>query len=134
MGHLYQGRYKSFPVQDDAHYLTVLRYIEANPLRAGLIEQAEQWPWSSLAVRRGRQVSFKVAEGPVDLPKDWGDLVQEYVDDERTESIVRSLKRSAPLGDSRWTQTTAAKLKLESTLRPRGRPRKEPTEKGTAYL
>ena len=47
MGHLYQGRYKSFPVQNDAYYLTALRYIEANPVRAGLVEDAGQWRWSS---------------------------------------------------------------------------------------
>jgi len=54
IGHLYQGRYKSFPVQGDGHYLRVLRYIEANPLHAGLVESPDQWAWSSLAVRTGR--------------------------------------------------------------------------------
>jgi len=42
IGHLYQGRFKSFPVQDDAHYLTVMRYIEANPLRAGLVKRGRR--------------------------------------------------------------------------------------------
>ncbi len=53
IGHLYQGRYKSFPVQSDPHYLKVLRDIEANPVRAGLVRQADQWVWSSFAVRQG---------------------------------------------------------------------------------
>src|SRR5260221_3441967 len=48
-GHVYQGRFKSFPVQDDAHLLTLLRYVESNPLRAKLVTRAEQWRWSSLA-------------------------------------------------------------------------------------
>src|SRR5881397_34989 len=47
-GHLYQGRFKSFPVQSDEHLLTVCRYVERNALRAGLVARAEQWPWSSL--------------------------------------------------------------------------------------
>lgn len=47
-GHLYQGRYKSFPIQDDEHFLTVCRYIERNALRAGLVERAEQWRRGSL--------------------------------------------------------------------------------------
>ena len=52
-GHLYQGRFKSFPVQDDGHLLTVLRYVEANPLRCGLSQRAREWPWSSCALREG---------------------------------------------------------------------------------
>ena len=51
-GHLYQGRFKSFPVQDDVHFLTVCRYVEANALRAGLVKRAEDWPWGGLRVRR----------------------------------------------------------------------------------
>ena len=43
----YQGRFKSFPTQDDRHFLTLCRYIEANPLRAGPVEWAEDWPWIS---------------------------------------------------------------------------------------
>src|ERR1700687_2120230 len=46
-GHLYQGRFKSFPIQDDKHLLTILRYVERNPVRAGLVERAEQSAWSS---------------------------------------------------------------------------------------
>ena len=42
-GHLYQGRFKSFPIQDDEHFLVVCRYVERNALRAGLVDHAEQW-------------------------------------------------------------------------------------------
>src|ERR1041385_1414085 len=44
-GHLYQGRFKSFPIQEDGHLLTVLRYVERNPLRAGLVSSAQDWRW-----------------------------------------------------------------------------------------
>jgi hypothetical protein len=47
-GHVWQGRFKVFPIQEDDHLLTVLRYIERNPLRAGLVPQAQDWRWSSL--------------------------------------------------------------------------------------
>ena len=47
-GHLYQGRFKAFPVQTDEHFDTVLRYVERNALRAGLVDRAEDWRWSSL--------------------------------------------------------------------------------------
>ena len=46
-GHIWQGRFKSFPIQQDEHLLTVLRYVERNPVRAELVERAEQWIWSS---------------------------------------------------------------------------------------
>lgn len=47
-GHVRQGRFKALPVQDDGHLLTVLRHVESNPLRAGLVTRAEDWPWRSL--------------------------------------------------------------------------------------
>jgi REP-associated tyrosine transposase len=46
-GHVWQGRFKSFPVQDDDHLLTVVRYVEGNPVRAGMVKSARDWPWSS---------------------------------------------------------------------------------------
>ena len=48
MGHLYQQRYKSLPIQDDDHFFVVCRYVERNALRAGLVRRAEQWRWGSL--------------------------------------------------------------------------------------
>jgi len=53
-GHLYQGRFKSFPIQTDGHLLTVMRYVERNPVRANLIELAEHWPWGSAYARMRR--------------------------------------------------------------------------------
>jgi putative transposase len=48
LGHVYQGRYKSFPVESDEHFWVVARYIERNALRASLVLRAEEWRWSSL--------------------------------------------------------------------------------------
>lgn len=124
IGHLYQGRYKSFPVQSDPHYLSVLRYIEANPLRAGLVEQTDAWPWSSFAVRRGRESEVVVSDGPVELPSSWTRLVRGALRPAVLEAIATSLRRGSPFGDASWTAAAALRLKLESTLRPRGRPRK----------
>ena len=124
MGHLYQGRFKSFPVQDDSHYLTVLRYIEANPLRARIVKDAEEWPWSSFAVRQGYDCPFELSGGPVDLPSNWAGLLHAELTETEREHIEKSVKRGAPFGRADWTQTTAVRLKLQSTLRPRGRPKK----------
>ena len=46
-GHVWQGRFKSFPIQRDEHLLTVLRYVRQNPVRAGLASTESGWPWSS---------------------------------------------------------------------------------------
>lgn len=72
-GHIYQGRYKSFPVQEDEHFLTVCRYVERNPLRARLVRQAENWRWSSLWRREqsDSQSAEWLSEWPVDRPRNW---------------------------------------------------------------
>jgi putative transposase len=124
IGHLYQGRFKSFPVQDDAHYLTVLRYIEANPLRAGLVEKAEQWPWSSLAMRNGAKSLFELSKGPVLLPDGWNKLVNDVKENENADVLKNCITRGTPYGDNEWKMKAIKKMKLESTVRPRGRPKK----------
>ena len=74
-GHVYQGRYRSSIVDRDARYVRTLRYVEANPLRAGFVRRAEDWPWSSLSERLG--VARRIVDGPVELPRaeDWVSLV-----------------------------------------------------------
>lgn len=124
MGHIYRGRYKSFPVQDEGYYLTALRYIEGNPVRGALVRDAGQWPWSSFAARQGRKIAFALDDGPVELPGDWAQLVHEHFSDNELAQVTQSIKRGSPLGNPCWEQATATKLKLEPTLRPRGRPRK----------
>ena len=123
-GHLYQGRYKSFPVQSDSHYLSVLRYIEANTVRAGVVRNAGLWAWSSFAVRRGRESDVVLSDGPVELPSDWHKLVHAVLDPASLNGIGNSILRGAPFGDKHWTAVITVRLKLQSTLRPRGRPRK----------
>jgi len=73
-GHVYQDRYKSKPVSTEAHYLILNRYIEANPVEAGMVDRAERWPWSSLSERlSGRRRVLQ--DGPVVLPSNWSDIV-----------------------------------------------------------
>ena len=51
-GHLWQSRFASFPM-DDGHLHACLRYVELNPVRAGLVARAEEWPWSSARAHLG---------------------------------------------------------------------------------
>ena len=132
IGHLYQGRYKSFPVQDNAYYTTALRYIEANPVRAEIVQDAADWPWSSYVVRQGRPSPLELSEGPFAIPADWTRQIHRPINAKAAEAIARSIRRNCPLGDHEWTQQTAQKMNLESTLRKRGRPKKVP--KSTGHL
>jgi putative transposase len=124
IGHLYQGRFKSFPVQNDGHYLTVLRYIEANPLRTGLVKDAGSWWWSSFAVRQGAESFFELSQGPVELPGCWETLVHDAIEPKQIGVLDNSIRRGAPFGDLNWQAVTAKKMGLESTMKPRGRPNK----------
>jgi putative transposase len=126
-GPLYQGRFKSFPVQDDVHFLTVCRYVEANGLRAGLVDRAEDWRWGSLWAWRtgGGELSGRLRPWPVDRPRNWVADVNRTMDDGALKVVRQSVMRGMPLGTDGWKARIAARLGLEITLRPRGRPRKE---------
>lgn len=74
-GHLWQGRYKSFPVRDDEQLLTVTRYVEGNPVRAGLVETAAGWVWSSHRARCGLESDAIVAPLPITIDSNWTSFV-----------------------------------------------------------
>ena len=122
-GPLYQGRFKSFPVQEDDHLLTVCRYVERNPLRAGLVPQAETWRWSSLWHRVHASDQLLLDGWPVAVPKQWVEHVNRPETEAELEAVRRALVRGAPYGDTTWQKATAIQLGLDATLRPRGRPR-----------
>lgn len=123
-GHVWQGRFKAFPIQQDEHYLAVLRYVERNPLRARLVKRAEDWTWSSLRERLSGQPSELLHSGPVPLPRNWKDRVNRSQTEAELAALRQSLHRGTPYGSDQWTKLTARRLGLESTLRPRGRPKK----------
>lgn len=125
-GSIWQGRYKAFPVQNDAHLLTVLRYVERNPVRANHVDRAQDWRWSSAASRLGAGLPDMpgLAAPPVPLPPDWAAYVDEALTPAEIAAVRTSVNRERPFGAEGWVETTAARLGLAGTLRPRGRPRK----------
>lgn len=127
-GHLYQGRFKSFPVESDQHFLVVCRYVERNPLRAGLVERADEWRWSSLYRRQfGDQAAQALcSDWPVPRPRPWLRWVIEPQTEAELHAIRRSVLRGQPFGGQSWVQRTTRRLGLESTFRPRGRPKTLP--------
>jgi putative transposase len=127
-GHVYQGRYKSFPIEEDEHFFQVMRYVERNALRANLTTRAESWRWCSLwrRVKANREGRRWLAEWPLPKPDRWTTLVNRPQSEAEMEAIRRSIARGQPFGSPSWTQSTAKALGLESTLRPRGRPKTRP--------
>ena len=124
-GALYQGRFKSFPVQGDTHFSQLCRYVERNALRANLVSRAEDWRWSSLWQRLQERADVQLSPWPVPPGSQW----LEYVNQAETEAELASLRKSVthglPFGDSSWTKSTAAALGIEIPSRPTGRPRRK---------
>ena len=125
-GPLYQGRFKSFAVETDEHYLTVARYTERNALRAKLVERVQDWRWSSLSLRQtgpeaGRPV---LTPWPVDEPTDWIDICNQPQTAAEEEAVRLHDRSGRPFGSPAWTQKANVLLGFEQNPRGRGRPRK----------
>ena len=127
-GHVYQGRFKSFPIQEDEHLYTVARYVERNALRAKLTRRAEQWRWGSLYrwVRGTAEDRELLAAWPLPRRSGWAEFVNLPQSEAEMTAIRRSVQRGNPFGDDSWSERTVRSLGLETTLRPRGRPKKQP--------
>lgn len=126
-GPLYQGRFKSFPVQADRHFLNVCRYVEANARRAKLVRRAEAWRWGSMWSRRNRKspLNRQLRAWPVDRPSNWSAHVNRRMREPELQAVRQSVVRGTPLGADRWKRRMALDLGLNTTLRPRGRPPKD---------
>ena len=131
-GHVYQGRFKSFPIEQDAHFLSVCRYVERNPLRANLVKAAQDWKWSSLH-RRSDPAGERpiLSDWPVKCPADWTSRVNLPQTDRELESIRLSVTRGQPNGGTAWVKQTTQSLELDHTLRSRGRPPKKKAGDGS---
>jgi putative transposase len=128
-GHLYQGRFKSFPIQSDEHLWTVCRYVERNPLCAELVPRAEKWRWGSLWQQgrsKPRTPMPPLSPWPIARPADWVKRVNAKVAPAEEEPLRRAIDRNQPFGAPEWQASIAKRLGLESTMRPIGRPRKDP--------
>jgi putative transposase len=121
-GHLYQGRYKAFLVQDDGHLLAVCRYVERNPLRARLVRRAEAWRWGSLWRRERGEGLALLADWPLPRPDDWRARVNRAEGAAELEALRAAARRGRPYGDAAWLEDAVRRFNLASTLRPRGRP------------
>jgi putative transposase len=126
-GHVYQGRFKSFPMQSDEHFLTVCRYVERNALRANLVKRAEDWRWSSLWRRHGGvpEACEILSDWPGGIPRNWLQTVNRPQSQAEVDAVRLAVRRGRPFGSPAWISRTAVQLGLETTLRSRGRPPKQ---------
>lgn len=124
-GHVWQGRFKAFPVQSDEHLLTVMRYVERNPLRARTLPicKAQNWSWSSLGVPPPEFEAVHLHAGPIERPANWLDWVNEPLGPAEMQELQTCIDRGRPFGEKSWQLRTAKRLGIESSMRPRGRPR-----------
>jgi putative transposase len=132
-GHVWQGRFKSPVVQDDDHLLTVLRYVEANPLRAGTVADLADHPWSSYPAHGLGQPDdlldpaaawLRAGRTPAARQRYWRKWLHTPLSDRELASVRKSVTSGRPFGSEAWTKATAARLGVDLTPRPRGRPRK----------
>lgn len=124
-GPLYQGRYKSFLVENDRHFLTVFKYIERNAVRAGLSLTAEEWRWGSSWLRtHGTSLQKKLlADTPVGLPGSYIVWVNIPDKEDDIQSIRVSVNKGTPYGRTSWIEQMVDRHQLTTTVRGVGRPR-----------
>jgi putative transposase len=102
--------------------------VERNALRANIVKKAQHWKWSSLWRRRNGNESQRglLSPWPLPEPAEWLEWVNRPQTEAELEAIRRSVIRGQPYGSQKWVLGEARRLGLESTLRKRGRPFKQP--------
>ncbi len=125
-GHLYQGRYKSFLVQNNTHLLTLIKYVERNPLRAKLVSSADRWRWGSVWRRlHGTATQKKLLSPlPTELPRNYLKWLNTNDKEADLNNLRISVNKGVPFGAEGWVERMVKKFKLDSTLRGPGRPKK----------
>ena len=123
-GHIWQGRYKSFIVEKESYYITLIRYIEANAKRAKLVRNAKDWDYGSLMERAYKHRTL-LSRSYMELGEEWIEYVNTPMREGELHTIRNSVNRQAPLGNEEWQVETATKYGILSTLNQRGRPRND---------
>ncbi len=97
-GHIYQGRYKSIPVQQDKYFWTLVRYVERNAKRGVLVKNAEDWKWSSIHARLEGDLEQKklLSSWPVEEPDNYREWINQSEPKEEIENIRYTIRRNKP--------------------------------------
>ena len=119
-GAVYQGRFKAVPVCDDEHFLWVCRYVERNPLRAGLVTSAADWRWSSLGQRLREETAPQLSTWPMAVPADWVERVDRAQTTGELDAVRRAIRNDQPIGGDEWCRAVLRRMGIDEA-RKRGR-------------
>lgn len=141
VGHLFQGRYKAILVERDSHLLELCRYVVLNPVRARMVRNAQDWPWSSYLATAG------MAACPDFLQMDWilgnfgqskDQAVKAYLgfvkDGENQPGPWEGLKNQIYLGSDQFVEDMQCRLDEDSSLKDIPRPQKLAPQKPLSYF
>jgi putative transposase len=133
-GTLWESRYKSSPVETESYLLACARYIELNPVRAQLVAQPEDYPWSSFQPRIGQRqdpwldidpVYLSLGRTPQQRARRYHDFVSGHVAQEEWQLIRDAIQRGQLTGGDRFIEEIKAIMGKRIERRGQGRPKKE---------
>lgn len=136
-GHVWQGRFFSAPL-DESYMWTAIRYVERNPVRAGMVDMAEAYGWSSAAAHCGLRADPLLTRDPdwcatLNSVDGWASWLRDEDPPERVKELRDLSRRSLPCGSEDFVRGLQNRAGRPMAARPRGRPRKQP-EKGVRPL
>ena len=123
-GHLWQERFHSFPM-DERYLLACARYVELNPVRAGLVKRPQQWRWSSARAHLDGQADGVTTVAPLlDRVPDWRGFLGGGIDEATLEAIRGHERSGHPLGGEAFFKKLESIVGRPGTPRHPGRPQK----------
>lgn len=124
-GHIYQGRYKSFLIEQEQYLWAAIKYVERNPVRAKLTKKVEQWKWGS-GYRRldgTNKEQQLLSDSPTNLPRNYRSWVNEPDKTDDLTNLRASIEKGKPFGTMNWVELMVERFNLQATLRAPGRPK-----------
>jgi putative transposase len=127
-GHLWQGRFFSSPL-DEAYLWAAVRYVERNPVRAGMEQRAERYRWSSAAAHCGKRTDDLLNPESVwskqfSVLDDWSVWLSEGDEADEIQTLRRNVEKGLPCGSERFVQKLGKQVGRLLEYRPQGRPKK----------
>ena len=123
-GHLWQGRFASFPM-DERHLMMAVRYVELNPVRAKLCRAPWRWQWSSAAAHvAGRNDGLVDVRPMLERVNDWREYLAARLEPEQAELLRQHERTGRPLCDSAFLKRLETKLGRALHKKPPGRKQK----------
>jgi putative transposase len=131
-GHLWQGRFFSSPL-DDAYLWAVVRYVERNPVRAGMVRRAQDYAWSSAAAHCGQATSDVLSASPAWRKKfaalgngsAWSAWLAEGDEDEELRVVRQNIDKGLPCGSKAFVDRLSQQVGRALNFRKQGRPKME---------